>query len=62
MKTISARATYSDKARKLFSTAGRETVRGILAERSEESGQFVVRGTVVRTYKTPVLIQSKKKK
>lgn len=49
MKTFSFRATYSDRARKLFSTAGRETVRALLHHRDAGADTFTVQGIVIRT-------------
>lgn len=65
MKAISARATYSKKAKDLFSVAGRETVQGILTQRTSDSeqkgrGHFVVKGTVVRTYASEKLATNAK--
>lgn len=51
MKIVSARATFSKKARNLFSTreSARETVKGILEVRDSKEGAFVVRGSRLRT-------------
>jgi hypothetical protein len=51
MKPIAARATFSNRAKKLFGdrVSARETAREILQSRDRNTGSFVVRGRLLRT-------------
>lgn len=61
MKTVSARATFTDRAaKKLFGTreAARETAKKVLdTRRASESGTFYVRGLALRTERSSTKVK-----
>lgn len=56
MKNVSARATFTGKAEKLFGTreAARETAKKIIDSHSGKSGTFTVGGYSLRTERSTV--------
>lgn len=64
MKAVSAKATYTENAKKLFGTrvVARELARRVLESRSSDVGTFVIKGHTLSTEHVPSTTAQERKR